>query len=419
MKSEPMLLTEKSINKLPFADLGQYVVRDSELGGFYLNVGKRTKSYMVHGEFWEDGVREFVQRKKVGVHGAISAREARNMAKEILLKISRGVRSGEAEKPGPKTLTLQMAWHRYRDAHMIRKGRAERTIENYTDYMERLLEDWLQFPLARLSKKPNLVSDRHEKISVESGPYIANSVMKALRAIYNHALRANPKLPTYNPVLAVDWNPEYRRSTGMGEDELCAWFEKLFALGKPLRREFHLLTLLTGSRPGALKEARIEHLNFQTKVLHIPKPKGGNDKAFDIPLSREMIRCIIRAIRIGRMMFPVQSEYWIFPGDSASGHMVDHKEDRNILPKWGNDLRQTYRTIAQAAGVSELDVHLLMNHSLRGVNAGYITRDRLLRGHLRKQQQRISDAIFDGFDQSENQRAADWCSRGKVESCLA
>jgi len=351
MTAKPMLLTEKAINKMPFADLGQYVVRDAELKGFYLNVGKRTKSYMVHGEYWEDGVREFVQRKKVGVHGKITAREARKRAKEILLKIGRGAKVDEAEKLPSGTLTLRNAWYRYRDAHMIRKGRAERTIENYTDYMERLLEDWLDLPLARLSKKPALVCERHEKISHESGPYIANSVMKALRAIYNHALRANPKLPPYNPVLAVDWNPEYRRDTGMGEDELAAWFKKLFDLGKPLRREFHLLTLLTGSRPLALKQARIEHLDFRQRILHIPAPKGGANKAFDIPLSREMIRCIIRAIRIGRMMFPVQSEYWIFPADSASGHMVDHKEDRNILPKWGNDLRQTYRTIAQSAGL--------------------------------------------------------------------
>ena len=72
---------------------------------------------------------------------------------------------------------------------------------------------------------------------------------------------------------------------------------------------------------------------------------------------------------------------------------MEHKEERNVLSKWGNDLRQSYRTLAQAAGVSELDIHLLMNHSLPGVNAGYITRDRLLRDHLRQQQQRISGLV--------------------------
>jgi hypothetical protein len=44
-------------------------------------------------------------------------------------------------------------------------------------------------------------------------------------------------------------------------------------------------------------------------------------------------------------------------------------------------------------GVSELDMHLLMNHSLPGVNAGYVTRHRLLGDHLRKQQQAISSTV--------------------------
>src|SRR6202012_5012893 len=113
----------------------------------------------------------------------------------------------------------------------------------------------------------------------------------------------------------------------------------------------------------------------------------------NISLSRPEDRGLIRALRGGRMLFSEQAKSWLFPADSEPGHLVEHKEERNVLSKWGNDLRQSYRTLAQAAGVSELDVHLLMNHSLPGVNAGYITRDRLLRDHLRQQQQGISDLI--------------------------
>jgi hypothetical protein len=40
--------------------------------------------------------------------------------------------------------------------------------------------------------------------------------------------------------------------------------------------------------------------------------------------------------------------------------------------------------------VPELDVHLLMNHSIPGVNAGYITRNKLLRDHLWSQQELVS-----------------------------
>jgi hypothetical protein len=54
----------------------------------------------------------------------------------------------------------------------------------------------------------------------------------------------------------------------------------------------------------------------------------------------------------------------IVVGLPLAGHLAEHKEDRDDLSKWGNELRQTFRTIAQAAGVPELDVHLLMNHSI-------------------------------------------------------
>ena len=172
---------------------------------------------------------------------------------------------------------------------------------------------------------------------------------------------------------------------------------KLQALDNPLRREFHLFLLLSGSRPDPIKRARLEHADLRRRILHIPMQKGGEDRAFNIPLSREIVRCLIRAMRLARAMYPEQAQTWLFPADSESGHIVEHEEDRRDLPKWGGDLRQTYRTLGQAAGVSEVDMHLLMNHSLPNVNVGYITRHKLLLDHLRKQQQAVSSLAGKGF----------------------
>src|SRR5262245_14475253 len=88
--------------------------------------------------------------------------------------MTRGQRPGEAPKIKPGSITLRQAWERYRDAHMKRKGRNPGTIENYRDHMERLFEDWLDKPLARLGRQPTLVVERHDEITKENGPYIAN-----------------------------------------------------------------------------------------------------------------------------------------------------------------------------------------------------------------------------------------------------
>jgi hypothetical protein len=94
------------------------------------------------------------------------------------------------------------------------------------------------------------------------------------------------------------------------------------------------------------------------------------------------------------MMHPDTSQTWLFPADPKSGHLSEHGELRTVLAKYGNDLRQSYRTLAQVAGVSETDAMLLMNHSLPGVNAGYITRQKRLQDHLRRQQEAISTLIM-------------------------
>ncbi|MGY3149410.1 hypothetical protein ACVWYQ_006409 [Bradyrhizobium sp. USDA 3397] len=131
-------------------------------------------------------------------------------------------------------------------------------------------------------------------------------------------------------------------------------------------------------------------------------------------MSRQMILCLIRAIRFGKQMYPLQAQEWVFPADSASGHLAETKEDREILSKWGNDLRQTFRTIATAAGVSEVDAKLLMNHAIPGVNGGYITRHKLLEDHLRSQQQAISNAVFAALGASVTREGSlqDWLGRG-------
>lgn len=277
---------------------------------------------------------------------------------------------------------------------MLRKGRAAGTIANYADHVGRLLADWLDRPLAELGGNPREVRARHDAITKANGPYVANGCMRSLRAVDNHARKSSLSLPPLNPVTAVDWNVEHRRDSGLGPSDMPKWFERLRAFDNPIRREFHMFLLLSGSRPDAIKRTRLEHLDLRARVLHVPKPKGGEKRAFDIPLSREMIQCAIRAIRAGRAMHPEQAARWLFPADGAAGHLIEHKESRARLPKWGNELRQTYRTMGQVAGVNDLDMHLLMNHSIPGVNAGYITRHRLLGGHLRKQQQAISTTIL-------------------------
>lgn len=390
-------LNDKSVALIPHARGKQTIVRDQEMSGFFVMVGTRNKTYMVQGDL-RSGTKRQTIRIKVGEAGQMTAREARAKARTLLGQITSGVdprpKPEITQAPKKAVTSLRSAWGSYCESHMQRKGRSEKTIAGYRDHVERLLKDWLDLPLGSLGDDPSLVKDKHDALSKAHGPYMANVCMRTFRAIYNHARKADRSLPPENPAFAIDWNPERRRDTGMGPEDLASWCDQLRLLDNPLRRELHLFILLSGSRPEAIKCARVEHIDFRKRLLFIPSPKGGEQKAFFIPLSRQMIACLARAMKFGRMMHREAASEWVFPGESSSGHMCEHKEKRTLLSHWGNELRQTYRTMGQVAGINDVDMHLLMNHSLPGVNAGYITRAKLVSSHLRDAQQTLSDTLF-------------------------
>lgn len=390
-------LGNKLVRRLPLARAGQYVVRDEALPGFFVVVGQRARTYTIQVDTRRLGRRRTV-REAIGRADDWDAGDARQEARARIGNLQTGAREATTRRG---RVTLRAAWASYRDllGQRVAAGeRSQRTLDGYEDCVERLLRGWLDTPLRDLSEDAQGVAERHQEITREHGPYAANHAMRALRAVYRHARRTRMErgLPAEQPTDAVVFNPETRRSTGMGQADLSDWHRQLRSLPNQIRQEFHLFMLLSGSRPDALRRARWEHLEVARRVLHFPDPKGGERRAFDMPLSRAMLACLWRARRAGRVLHGQHALLYIFPADTPTGHIAETKEHRDRLAKYGVDLRQTYATAARAAGLGEMDVHILMNHKLGGVSGGYITTGALL-GHLIAQQERVSRYLVAGL----------------------
>jgi hypothetical protein len=67
------------------------------------------------------------------------------------------------------------------------------------------------------------------------------------------------------------------------------------------------------------------------------------------------------------------------------------------------------------AGISKLDIHLLMNHSIPGVNEGYITRDKLLNDLLRTQMEKLSRMMVECVSPA-NTKVRKWLKTTKVDT---
>lgn len=391
MQTDTVELTDRLVRAKPPADAGQYLVRDAALPGFFVVVGKRTKTFTVQCDVRDDLGRRRTKKVALGQVGDLSVAQARAKAKATIGALQVAGRFEERRKEW----TLGEAWEHMRDFELPTKRSRPRTVDGYDKTIRRLMGDWLTVPLRKFVEHPRLVTERHREITDDNGPYAANHFGRAFRRLYNYA---QAKLDRTLPLVAwgkvISFNREYKAKGGMGEGDLAGWFAQLAALPNEMRREFHLLTLLSGSRPDALSRAEWEHLSVRRRALRIPEPKGGEDRAFDIPLSRPMLLALARARRAGRRLAPRQSERFIFPASkSKSGHLAEWREDRGVLSSWGKQLRRSYIIAAETLDVSERTLKRLVNHKTQDVTMGYGDRDRMW-PRLVAEQERISAHIM-------------------------
>ena len=396
-------LTNKEVREMPLAKAGQIVIRDTAVRGLVLVVGTGSKAWRIR----YDGKGHKVN-EKLGDATIMDLDEARARAMVVL----GGLRSGEAPKAyeAPRApVTVLGAWHSY-EADLARKvaagTRSARTLDTYRSVIRHHFGDWADTPLRDLSRRAGEVAKWHQNISdgrctTKGGKVVANSCMRLLRAIYQHADDFDldvEDLPGKIPTRQVQYNPERRRKNALGHREMAAWNLQRLALPSPIKVQFHLLMLLTGSRPDALKKSRWADVDVKARKLHFPSPKGGEGRAFTIPLSRPMMLCLWRARQAGRMLHFAQSREFVFPSGGKSGHLSD-TQDRGKLSHFGGSLRQGYISAAVAAGIAEGDVKRLANHSTKGdVTAGYVDDDAIFQ-HLLTCQNRISSYIVDGLDE--------------------
>jgi integrase len=379
------------VEAAPFATHGQQSIPDPSLPGFRVVVGKRVKTWTVQVDVKTlSGPK--THKESVGRVGEKSYKDARAAAMELMGQLRGGKRAPGQPDPGP---TLGEAWKLYRERHLERNNKSPRTIEQYVDCLERTLADWLDTPLRELADNPEAVAQRHARIGEKrekdgtGGTYQANHCMRCVRAVYNFARRSHKQLPAEGPCSAVVFYPEEPRESALDGKALRRWFDTWATLKNPVRRELHLLTLLTGSRREALCAARWSDVRPARRVLHQPKPKGGSKKAFDIPMSRAIVQSLRRLRDHNKIAF--DGNPYLFPSaTSKSGRVSEVKENDLADFPTGHALRHTWITQATICGISEFYQRVMTNHRKKtDVHQGYMSPAAFGR-ELRKAQEKLS-----------------------------
>ena len=317
----------------------------------------------------------------------MTAHTARTEAKSVLVDMQQGINPNEEKKKSrTRGVTLCDAWEMH-EYTLRSKKRSQKTIDGYEYCINHYLNDWIDRPLAEISRKD--VNERHKKIAEDvvsrngskippgnalPGTYAANSAMRAFRTVYNRAAKQHEELPT-NPCVNVDWFIEDPKKSAIPSTQLRQWYSEVMTINNPIRRDYFLVVLFTGMRRRSTAAMRWADVDLENKLLHVPKPKGGEKKAFTIPLSDYLCELLENRKKENEDIFP--NSPWVFPAAiSKSGHISNPKV-RLSVPFSIHDLRRTFITVAESIDVSPYSIKALANHGLpkHDVTAGYVSLD--------------------------------------------
>ncbi|MDH4907273.1 tyrosine-type recombinase/integrase [Xanthomonas axonopodis pv. ricini] len=377
MKSK---ITQSLVERAPKPEPGKSALyADTEMRGFYLIITPTKRSFYV-----QSLVNGRQVRTKLGDHPAMDAKQARDAARQTLVGMRGGTNPNEERRRArARGITLREAL----DLHLAAKPLSPRTKDDYRYNCEQYLSDWLDRPLAELGADRSGVRDRHRRITERHGAPSADNAFRIFRAVYNRGLREHPDLPP-NPCGNVDYHGLRRRKVDAPTDRLNAWGKAVLGL-HPVRRDLHLFMVLTGMRRTSACEARASDLDLASGRLHVPKPKGGSTRAFDLPLSGPLADLLGHRVEENPRLH--RKTPWLFPAESKSGHVAEVAQ-HELDGLTGHALRHTFATLAVQAGVPLLELKYLLNHAASNVTMGYI---HVGPEHLRKHQETASRYILE------------------------
>lgn len=369
-------LTEQSIARLPVprsAKEGgkpatQLLYTDKDTPGLHLVIGTTTRTWLFKAP---NGI-----RTKIGTWPAWSLAMARIRARELRV----GAESG-SPRAGMTLDDAFSVWKR-------RKAHAERTVESYEWNLTKHFPAWRTRRLTDITRVE--VLQRHGAITRKSGVGSADMAFRVFRAIWTAGRKLDPQLGEC-PTAIIEWTPTKRRDAHALLVNLPAWNVILpRTCYDPLKISVFRFALATGLRSQSLLDMEWSHITGDS--LLIPNPKGGQHRAFRLPLLEVHHALLAHGKDRGHPR-------WVWPNEAVTDQMDNMVVTPTMREKFGfywtaHDLRRVFRTCAAEAGVEWHLANMLTNHAVpHGVLGAYVSLDIDLRPAMTKTLARIEERL--------------------------
>ena len=334
-------------------------VRDDRLIGF----GLRTTPAGVKSFIVEARVAGSPRRFVIGRAGRLTVAQAREEARKLLAEMTQGknpqVRR-RAQRERSDTLGEQL------DAYIVAKRVKLTTAKKYQATARRCLGEWLNKPITDIT--PQMARLRYEDL-LQRSVAEANNAMRILRAVARRAAVVLPDREDGTPAmrsvptvaLAGQWKKIVRRSRLLEPSEIPAWWAAVHELRSDASRRALIALLLTGLRINEALGLRWSNVDEVKRQVTIDDSKTG---------------------RFVKIIGPELAARFAAERPLRDGPVFATRDLRAALEsvvKHGgkvitaHDLRRTFASFAERAGVPHTALKVLLNHALGGdVTIGYV-----------------------------------------------
>lgn len=367
-------LTAKTIANAKPPKSGRLEIWDSIIGGdpslpgsFCLRVTTNgVKSWCVM--YRLDGKQ---RRMTIGTFPAYELAAARELARDTLKKVGRGIDPAEERKaarvaPAPTaTETVEMAVHEFIEKHAKRNTRS--WAETQGVFRRHVLPAWGDRPLASITRRD--ANDLVDDILEQGKPYAANNTLRHVRKFFNWCVQ-KLKLEA-SPVAGVQLPAkEQSRDRILSDDEVCTIWKACDGMGWPFGPAF-LLMLITGQRRTEVARMRWSDIDIDSGNWTLPREATKSDRLHEVPLSALAMEILASVPKTGEYVFSTTGRTPI-SGYSRAKKRCDALSDAT---DWRlHDLRRTAASGMARLGVGPHVVEKVLNHSngqISGVAAIY------------------------------------------------
>ena len=339
-----------------------YFLRDDKVKGFAAKVNP-SGSIKLIAEVRHEGR---TVRKTLGQHPHIAISEARQQAITFIQQ----VRTGALDRPN-EDLSLETLFENYIKGDRLKPN----TLKNYKEVIFFYLSDWLEKPVASITKQ--MVEQRFYKIrdkGISGGKATysqATKTMRILSALMNYAMA--DELIESNPVQVLKLKRIDRslrkRENYLQADKVRELLDISAQDAHPVTLAIHLM-LYSGLRKNEALKLKWSDLENVEGIACIIIRDTKNKRPHYVPVTQEIQKVLERAKNDTAYVFPSPSKPNVPIGDErATVYRLSEEIQYDFRC---HDLRRTFATRASEIGIDFLTIKRLLNHKSNDITGQYI-----------------------------------------------